>query len=222
MTAAHAKFLFDTEFEAPSRRAGGTAGRRAAELAAAREDGRREGIAEGRRQAETEIGTRVEARLAEFAERAGAFLDTLAGEREKLAGEAATLALASARALAPALVAREPHGELMALFEECIGHLARAPHIVVRVPDGEPARLRERLDEIARRAGFEGRIVVLREDDMESGDCRVEWADGGIERDFGAIAARIHEAVERRYGRTGSDTGAPAITAVAGADGETP
>lgn len=196
--AAHAKFLFDTEFDTPGR--GGESGRRAAEAAAAREAGFREGLAEGRRQAETESRERIERQLAELVRQGSAIVEALDAERERLAAEAAALAFSAARRLAPALIAREPHGELMALFEECIAHLSRAPHLVVRVPDGDPAELRERLADMARKAGFEGRIVVLREDGMAQGDCRIEWADGGIERDVRALAARIGEAIGRRYG----------------------
>jgi flagellar assembly protein FliH len=43
--------------------------------------------------------------------------------------------------------------------------------------------------------GFEGRLVVLAEPDIGFGDCRVEWADGGLNRDRARIEAAIAEAV---------------------------
>ncbi len=54
-----------------------------------------------------------------------------------------------------------------------------------------------RLDEIARLHGFDGRLVVLAEPGMALGDCRIEWADGGLARDRAATEAAIGEAVGR-------------------------
>ena len=50
----------------------------------------------------------------------------------------------------------------------------------------------------ARTRGFEGRLVVLAEPDIGFGDCRVEWADGGVTRDRDKTEATIAEIV-RRY-----------------------
>ena len=39
--------------------------------------------------------------------------------------------------------------------------------------------------------------MVLAAPDIATGDCRIEWADGGITRDSAATAAAIEEAVGR-------------------------
>ena len=44
--------------------------------------------------------------------------------------------------------------------------------------------------------GFDGRLVVLAEPGIALGDCRIEWADGGLARDRAATEAAIGEAVE--------------------------
>jgi flagellar assembly protein FliH len=56
---------------------------------------------------------------------------------------------------------------------------------------------REKIDEIARGHGFAGRLVVLGEPNIAAGDCRIEWADGGVNRDAGAADRVIGEAVAR-------------------------
>jgi len=43
----------------------------------------------------------------------------------------------------------------------------------------------------------EDRLVVLAEPAMRPGDCRIEWADGGICRDSAAVTAAIDQAVSR-------------------------
>jgi flagellar assembly protein FliH len=48
--------------------------------------------------------------------------------------------------------------------------------------------------------------VVLTEPEIAVGDCRIEWADGGVTRDSVAIEAAIDEAVTRYVGaRRGAD-----------------
>lgn len=69
--------------------------------------------------------------------------------------------------------------------------------MAVRVNEGLHERARDELDGIARAAGFEGRLVVMAEPDIAPGDCRIEWADGGVKRDLAAIEAAIAEAVAR-------------------------
>jgi flagellar assembly protein FliH len=39
--------------------------------------------------------------------------------------------------------------------------------------------------------------VVMAEPEIEPGDCRIEWADGGLKRDRAATERAISEAVER-------------------------
>ena len=69
--------------------------------------------------------------------------------------------------------------------------------MVVRVNEGLYARAKESLEDVARARGFEGRLVVLGEADLAAGDCRIEWADGGLVRDRTATEQAIIEAVER-------------------------
>ena len=56
---------------------------------------------------------------------------------------------------------------------------------------------RVKLEEIAQQTGFEGRLVMLAEPDIAEGDCRIEWADGGVTRDRDAAQALIAETVNR-------------------------
>ena len=79
-----------------------------------------------------------------------------------------------------------------------------APHVVVRVNDALHAQAHEALERLSR--GCDARLVVLAEPDIAFGDCRIEWADGGIRRERAAVEAAIDEAVARyiaaRTGKT--------------------
>jgi flagellar assembly protein FliH len=68
---------------------------------------------------------------------------------------------------------------------------------VVRIAEPTYEAAHKRLEEIARLHGFEGRLVVLAEPGIALGDCRIEWADGGLARDRAATETAIGEAVGR-------------------------
>jgi flagellar assembly protein FliH len=71
------------------------------------------------------------------------------------------------------------------------------PHLVIRINDSLYDGARERIEKLAKQSGFEGRLVILAEPDVPTGDCRIEWADGGIVLDRAAIDSKINELVGR-------------------------
>lgn len=135
-------------------------------------------------------------RLAETVSALIGQLDTEQARHEK---DAVALAFLVARRLCAHLIAREPLGEIVALISECLGPLRRAPHLVIRVRDSDLAALKERVDPLVAEKGFEGRLVFLGEPDINAGDCRIEWADGGIVRDRKAIEKQVDQAARRYF-----------------------
>lgn len=111
--------------------------------------------------------------------------------------EAVEVAVAVGAKLAPELVAREPFAEISALATECFHQLVSTPHVAVRIAENiyEPAK--EKIAEIARARGFEGRLEVISDKTLLPGDCRIEWANGGMVRDQAATMAAIDEMVAR-------------------------
>jgi len=112
-----------------------------------------------------------------------------------LEAEAVEVSVAVARKLAPELIAAEPLTEVVALAKRCFKELISAPHVVARVNDSLYASVRGPIEDVARARGYEGRLVVLGEPEIQIGDCRIEWADGGLTRDRGATEAAIAEMV---------------------------
>ena len=107
------------------------------------------------------------------------------------------VAVAVARKLCADLVAAEPLGEIMALVKDCFSHLVATPHLVVRINDALYDSAREKIERLAKQSGFEGRLVILAEPEIATGDCRIEWADGGVVLERGAIVAKVDELVGR-------------------------
>ena len=82
-------------------------------------------------------------------------------------------------------------------MRDCFTQLVSTPHLVVRINDSLYDTAREQIERLARQSGFEGRLVILAEPEIDSGDCKIEWADGGVVLERGAIDAKINELVGR-------------------------
>ena len=151
--------------------------------------------------AKAEILADAEQRSAAALERIAATLagvaQGLAAVEAKLETEAVDVAVAVARKLAAALIEHDPLAEISALAVECFRYLVTAPHVVVRVNEAQRESVGKRIEEIARARGLASQLVVLAEPDIRLGDCRIEWADGGVNRDRGMTEAAIDEAVAR-------------------------
>lgn len=199
MAAPKAKFMFDADF-APG---AGAAERpvAAAEHALKLVEAESKGFRDGYAAAEAERVAEAERRTALAFEQIGDGIDRLAralAEIEaRLKAETVEVAVAVGRKLAPTLIAREPFEEIAALASECFKQLVASPHIAVRVHDSLQQTAREQLEAIARDRGFAGRLIVIAEPDIAVGDCRIDWADGGVVRDQASVEAAIAEAVCR-------------------------
>ena len=193
---APVKFLFEDDFTAGNdRRAKPTVPRAQHEAAVAQAQ------AEGYRNGQLAAESKIEGRTSSACERIAHGIATLAqglGAIEaRLEAESVEVAFSVARKLAPELIAAEPFAEIAALAAGCFRQLVAAPHVVVRVAEPVYENAHARLEEIARLHGFEGRLVLLAEPGMAAGDCRIEWADGGLSRNRAETESAIGEAVSR-------------------------
>jgi flagellar assembly protein FliH len=195
--SAPVKFLFEDDFTSghggPGTKRMITAAAHEAALARAEADGYRKGMAA----AEAKIESRTTAACERIAQGVATMAQGLGAIEARLEAESVEVAVAVARKLAPELIAAEPLGEIAALAASCFHQLIAAPHVVVRIAEQVYESAHARLEQIAQLHGFEGRLVVLAEPGMALGDCRIEWADGGLSRDRAATEAAINEAVGR-------------------------
>lgn len=219
------KFLFDNDFgEAPQSNVGGvgaqakggaTAGGKNAPAAPpappppmfteaemqgacdiARRKGEEAGAARGRTEALTAFDKQVAATLSAIAQQTAAIGKTIAAEAQA-AGKSVDLALAIVRKLHPALVQRQGLAEIETVLSQCLESLKQEPRLVAYVASARLDALQERLTQLSAASGFEGRVVLIGDDAMGESDCRVEWADGGVERDAGRILRAVEDALAR-------------------------
>lgn len=194
---APSKFMFDLDFAAPKVANTIPLTDHRMQVTEAETRGYAKGFAAGQQEAEAQTARR----LAQALERIGQTLNTIVGGlktiESRLEAEAVEVAAAVARKLAAELVAREPLVEIERLVRDCFRQLTATPHVVVRVSEDLYPHILEKLDGIANESGFQGRLVVLAEADIRDGDCRIEWADGGVVRDTAKTETAIAENVGR-------------------------
>jgi flagellar assembly protein FliH len=97
----------------------------------------------------------------------------------------------------PALAQKEPLAEIEAMIVTCLREAFEEPRIVVRVPQPLFDPIRGRLASLAHDGSFAGKFVLLVDDALGPADCRLEWADGGAERDTSRLARELDAALER-------------------------
>jgi flagellar assembly protein FliH len=186
------KYLFDVSFDAPDAHNGAADARfTRAELDAARaegiEAGRAQGLAAAAAAAERDIAAALEAIVRGIA--------VIAAERETLTRNVESEVIGVLRTIVqsavPALCRVNPLAELEAMVTRCLAEVLDEPRLVLRVSDALFDAMQQRVGAIAQSGGYAGKIVLLADDTLAPGDGRVEWADGGAERDTRRIAHDI-------------------------------
>lgn len=188
------------------------------ELARARQNAYAEGHAKGdaegyeRGRAEIEDSNQTAVadalvRLADGVEQLLADRDTLNAERT---GQPARIALAVVEKLFPVTLGRHGAQELEEFVAACLAEAVDEARLTVRINDGLADELRPVIGELATQRGFAGRLVVMGDSALGPSDARIEWAEGGAERNTRQLLADIERAAERLLGM------------MAATDGETP
>ena len=157
----------------------------------------RTGYAAGQADATAETTRRNAVAMEEIARTLSGVAAQISKAETRIETEAVDIAVAVARKLCSELTSREPLAELTALVEDCLRQLISTPHLVVRINDALYDDARVRIEGLAKQSGFDGRLVILSDPDIAHGDCKLEWADGGVTSDRTATESKIEELVGR-------------------------
>jgi flagellar assembly protein FliH len=207
------KFTFDNDFDRPARPAAKpevvaepppppppptfSEAEMAAAVAAARKAAHAEGVAQGRAETVADAEKRIAAGLGAIGNHLAAIDGTVRAVADGLAQNTVALSLAIARQLFPALLQRGMAAEIEALLLQCLETLRSEPWFTIRVPAEQVDELVERVQTVGNSRGYEGRLTVVGDETLKLGDCRIEWAQGGMIRDRERIWSGIEAAVEQ-------------------------
>ena len=169
----------------------------AAEVEAEKAKAFAEGHAKGVADAAQDISARTAAAFQSISTQLGALIKQVDAQRAETNKTAVATAIAMTRKLLPALARREAMNEINALVTECLGRMHDAPKMVVRLNEMHVEAFRDRVDAIATATGFSGRVAVVADPTLAPEDARVEWSDGGVERNTAQVWTEIEGAIQR-------------------------
>jgi flagellar assembly protein FliH len=159
--------------------------------------GVQEGMAQGVAQTEATVAGVSATALEHIAVSVGQLIQERLDSDVARRDEPIHIAMAIARKLMPELARRGGLEEIEALVARCMGELLDEPRLMVRVAPDMSEAVGERLNELARSRGFDTRLIVIPDPGLPPGDCRLEWAEGGAERDSARLLAEIEHCLER-------------------------
>ncbi|MGV8831276.1 MAG: hypothetical protein ACOH2N_04805 [Devosia sp.] len=164
-------------------------------VAQAREEAYAEGMAAGERNATAMAAQTLASAAGTLATQSAEMAAALDQATVSAQSEAINLATTIGRKLALHLLARYPTAELDTLIGECMQSLNGVPHLVVRCHPSIADAIRDIATAHMQTSGFSGRLVVMGDPDQRVGDGKLEWVDGGLVRNIGAISKDIDKKI---------------------------
>jgi flagellar assembly protein FliH len=203
------RFCFDRSFEALGTGGQGRPGGRVPEKSFTSEDveqARAEGLARGRAEAVGAEKARRDAEglrqraLEDIAAQLRLVLDGAAASAQTAVTEAVLVSSAIVRKMMPRLWREGGAKEIEETVRAFLIERLEEPMLTVRVAPALHGELLAALHTVARECGAEDRLRVLADQAIPSGDCRLEWRDGGLLRDRLAMTRAMDEVIERSLG----------------------
>ena len=217
MTAAR-KFIFETDFDnyqppepkpeeivendEPVQEAAPTFSEE--ELHAAREEAHAAGKQEGVKEAADAIDLKIASALTVIEGNISELFRRQEEANETTLKSAISVAATVARKLFPSLNQINALGEVESLVVAAMEKVMDDSKVTVHVNEELKPGLEQRIETLIKSS--EGKLTVLGDAGMTPGDCRIEWNEGGAERNTGAMWKDIDLIIEQNIG--GEDKGA--------------
>ncbi len=200
MSPSH-KFTFDTEFRGPSDVVSDAARARQKKTLTTEEieTMRASAEAQGTQAASVRATENLDRTTAALVVALRAALDSSHAEIEAVRAEAALLAMAAAKRIAPAALAALPAGDVENALREAMHQAIGEPRITLRAAPDVIAALEGKVADIAHEEGYDGRVMMAADPAISGADCRIEWRGGGSERSEAAIEAALDALIARRF-----------------------
>ncbi len=119
------------------------------------------------------------------------------------------VSLSIARKIVPDYVRRSGHQEILAVIEETVTEMIHEPRMVLRISDMQFDDISKEMDALTARVGYAGKMIILAENTLAPNDCRLEWADGGMERSVNLIWSDVEKQMQRHQAHSESPPASP-------------
>ena len=194
------KFMFDVSFD------GATAANRppperkpvtlkADQLDAIKQEMYESGFSAGRKIAADEHTRQLSELMAAIARNLDHLLANIEQQQQNHDHDIRQVIMAIAKKILPEYTARNGLDEIHKILSEAISEMVHEPRLVVRTHQQQFDAINSHINDVIVKKAYAGKVVVLADADIALGDCRIEWADGGIERNTQSVWNTIESAI---------------------------
>ena len=156
-----------------------------------------EGLAAGNQAADQDALVRTATLLMQIERQLSRIIERAEADRKEQARITIDFAMTVARKILPSFLEKNGAQEIEELISNCLAERQSEPRLVIRLPDLLLDTVGGRIKEITEKQAFGGKVVLLADPNLGIGDCRIEWADGGIERETEYVWHEIERVVCR-------------------------
>lgn len=153
--------------------------------------GQNTGYERGKAEVEATVNNRIAGALSQIADGVSRLLAEREAGNAMRSEQPVHLALAIVRKLLPEWARRGGMAEVEAMVRTCLTDLIDEPRLVIRVAEDTMGLVRDHLDQTVGSRGFGAKLMVIGDPSIAPGGCRIEWAEGGMERDTAQLLAEI-------------------------------
>ena len=168
---------------------------------AAHAQGHAAGKVEGYNDGYAKASSETQAVLADATVRLADGIEQMLADRDDLnagrTGQPLKIALAILSKLLPVTLERHGREELETFIISCLMEAVDEPRLSVKVAETVLEEMRPRIEELAAQRGFGGRLIILGDPKLGPSDARIEWAEGGAERNTEALLTDLVAIADR-------------------------
>jgi flagellar assembly protein FliH len=167
------------------------------DLSLSREDAFKKGFEQGQAEAQNSI----EKSLGTLLTIVISHLDALQAQEDKRLQQMYDITLrttvAAIKKIWPTVIQSQSMAMVENTVRQSLEYNSEEQRIVIRVHDTMLDPLIRSLPQLQEQQAFAGKIIVLSDQNIGPSDCKVEWADGGMERLSRHLSAQLDQALER-------------------------
>ena len=133
--------------------------------------------------------------LTEMIHKANVIVERLQDTLKEQEDEIRRVALAISKKILPMFVSRFGTDDITAIVSHTLQEMKREPRIVVKLNEADFEALNDKLQTMAQEQAFHGKLIVISDEKIQQGDCLVEWAEGGAEKNIQNTLSEIDKIV---------------------------
>ena len=163
----------------------------------ARDQGFEEGVAHGRAEAMQQIEANIENLMPSLIAEFKKLPKIIEGTHTQNISDMLQLVEFIFSKLYPTLAETHGYKDLLLIFEQTISRLVDDAKVVVKLHEQSLAYLKPKLEAIAKDQGFDGRLIIVPDAEINKADIRINWTGGFLVRTLEEIYAEAQSLIRR-------------------------